>query len=268
MNRAIALPGSSVGLAAGLAVAAACASTASADLVVNLGTVQQVSPRPSIVYSGGYGAFVSTAVDASGTRTVTSFDLHGIVQQLGGNLALVEIRVRDTGTNSYGSWSPGADIDLFRVSGANLSAGRVATSYTGAVTQHLGENADILASRIAACDAVSGDQHYNSQHFISLGNAGVASMLFSDFAVQTGGSGDSGGGSGSGPGSWNGGGGGGGSTVLTGLVIGAGMKLDISEAGLGEIYGAELVFTQVPVPAPGAIAVLAFAGLGSRRRRG
>jgi len=248
----------------GILLTAACAATASADLVVNLGTVQQVAPRPAIVYTGAYSSFVSSAVDASGTRTVTSFDLHGIAQQLGGNLALVEVRVRDTGTNTYGSWSPGADIDLCRITGANLSAGRVATTYTGAVAQHLGETADVLATRIASCDAISGDQHFNSQHFVSLGQGGSLSMILSDFAVQTGGSGSSGGG-GSGPGSWQGGGGG--TTVLTGLVIGAGMRLEIGEAGLGESYGAELVFTQVPVPAPGAIALLSCAGLASRRRR-
>ena len=159
---------------------------------------------------------------------------------------------------------PGADIDLCRITGANLSAGRVATTYTGAVAQHLGETADVLATRIASCDAISGDQHFNSQHFVSLGQGGSLSMILSDFAVQTGGSGSSGGG-GSGPGSWQGGGGG--TTVLTGLVIGAGMRLEIGEAGLGESYGAELVFTQVPVPAPGAIALLSCAGLASRRRR-
>jgi hypothetical protein len=248
----------------GSILTAGFAATASADLAINLGTVQQVSPRPSIVYTGAYGAFVSSAADASGTRTVTSFDLHGIVQQLGGNLALVEVRVRDTGTNTYGTWSPGADIDLLRITGANLAAGRVSAGYLGSVAQHLGETADVLATRIASCDAVSGDQHFNSQHFVSLGQNGTLSMLLSDFAVSTGGSGGSGGGGG-GPGSWSGGGDGG--TVLTGLVIGAGMRLEIGEAGLGESYGAELVFTQVPVPAPGALALLSCAGLTARRRR-
>jgi hypothetical protein len=50
-------------------------------------------------------------------------------------------------------------------------------------------------------------------------------------------------------------------------VIGAGMRLEIGEAGLGESYAAELVFTQIPVPAPGAIALLSCAGLAARRRR-
>jgi len=47
----------------------------------------------------------------------------------------------------------------------------------------------------------------------------------------------------------------------------AGLKLEISEAGFGESYGAELVFEQVTVPAPGGIAILASVGLLRRRRR-
>ena len=120
---------------AGIAAACAMVGTAHAELTVQLGTVQQVAPRPSIVYTGSYGAFVTSHLDASGTRTVTSFDIHGIAQQLGGNLALVGVRVRDTGVNSYGNWSPGADIDLFRVVGTDLTRGTVTAGYQGVVTQ-------------------------------------------------------------------------------------------------------------------------------------
>ena len=67
---------------AGIAAACAMVGTAHAELTVQLGTVQQVAPRPSLVYTCSYGAFVTSHLDASGTRTVTSFDLHGIAQQL------------------------------------------------------------------------------------------------------------------------------------------------------------------------------------------
>lgn len=263
MNRAL------VGTAAVLMLA----GSASAAITVNLGTVMQVSPRPTIVYSGAYGAFVTSSVDASGTRTVTRFDLGGIAQSLGGNLALVAVRVRDTGSNTYGAWSPGADIDLLRVTGANLSAGTVTASYQGSVTQHSGEGQDVLKTRVSSCDAVSGDQHFNSQHFISLGLNGLTSLAFSDFAQGSGGL------AGDGPGGWTGGetgggsGGGGtggetgGGTTYGGLVILSGMALEIGEAGTGETYGAELVFENVAVPAPGALALFAGAGLLRRRRR-
>ena len=120
------------------------------------------------------------------------------------------------------------------------------------------------------CDAVSGDQHFNSQHFISLGLNGLASMRFSDFVWGADGSGDGSGGSGtggSGPGGWNGGGGSTGETRLGGLIIQSGMRLEIGEAGTGETYGVDLVFEQVAVPAPGAVALLGLAGVFGRRGR-
>ena len=263
MHRATAI----AAIAAGLAVAAA----ANAEITINAGTVMQTLPRPSIVYTGNYGAFVTSGTDASGARTIASFDLAGIAATLGGNLALVEVRVRDAGTNSYGSYSPGADIDLVRIGGADLSGGTVSVGYQGSVAQHVGEGASVLKSRISVCDAVSGDQHFNSQHFISLGLNGLASMRFSDFVWGADGSGDGSGGSGtggSGPGGWNGGGGGStGETRLGGLIIQSGMRLEVGEAGTGETYGVDLVFEQVAVPAPGAAALIGLAGVFGRRGR-
>lgn len=245
------------------------AASAHAEIIANIGTVMQTLPRPAIVYTGNYRDFVTSTVDASGARTVTAFNLYGISNALGGNLALVEVRVRDVGGNSYGSYSPGADIDLMRIVGADLSGGTVTTGYQGTVAQHLGEAESVLKSRVAFCDAVSGDQHFNSQHFISLGQNGLASMHFSDFTWNLGGSGSGGGGGGSsGPGGWTGGGGDtSGATHLGGLIIQNNMCLEIGEAGTGETYGVELVFEQVTVPAPGAAALLGLAGLLGRRRR-
>lgn len=248
-----------------ISVIGSLAGAASAELVVNLGTVQQLSPRPTINYSGGFGSFVSSHVDVSGTRTITAFDLYGIAQQLGGGLTLTEIRVRDTSTNTYGSWSPGADIDLVKVLGADLSAGTVRVGYQGTVTQHAGEIEDVLKTRLANCDAASGDQHFNSQHFISLGLGGMAWMNFSGYP-----NGSTGAVAG-GPGSTDGSGGtdpSNGTTLPTGgLMINQGMKIEIGEAGTGETYGVDLVFDQVAVPAPGALSLLGLAGLMGRRRR-
>ena len=77
-------------------------------------------------------------------------------------------------------------------------------------------------------------------------------------------SGGSGGGFG---GTWSGGGGSNEDPIYGGLLIAAGMQLEISEAGLGEGYGVALVFEPAAVPAPGAIALLAVAGIIARRRR-
>lgn len=254
---------------AAFAVVSMTAASAHAEIIANIGTVMQTLPRPAIIYTGNYRDFVTSAVDSSGARTVTSFDLFGISNALGGNLALVEVRVRDAGNNSYGSYSPGADIDLMRIAGADLSGGTVTAGYQGGVAQHLGEAESVLKSRVAFCDAISGDQHFNSQHFISLGLNGLATMHFADFVWNFGGSGTGGtGGGSSGPGGWSGGGGDSGSTTrLGGLILQSGMRLEIGEAGTGETYGVDLVFEQVAVPAPGAAALLGLAGLFGRRRR-
>ncbi len=255
--------------------ALAFAGAASAELVVDLGTIRQIAPRPMLEYSGDYASHLTSFTDASGVRTVARFDLHGIVEALGGDLALVEVRVRDAGGNSYGNWSPGADIDLFRVVGY-AGDGSVTAGYEGSVEEHRGESSDVLKARVAECDAVSGDQHFNSQKFISLGQGGSAWLRFADFlhssgtssGGSSGGDGWGGGSGGDGPGSWTGGNDGESNPpVYGGLLIGAGTFLEVGEAGLGEIYGLELVFEQSVVPAPGALALLLTAGLVARRRR-
>ena len=267
------------------------ASLSSAAIVVNVGTVRQISPRPAIEYTGAYASAVSSALDPSATRTVTRFDLHAIAMSLGGDLALTEVRVYDAGGNSYSNWSPGADIDMMRIAGA-IPAGVVQCAYSGGVAEHSIESSDILRTRTYTCDAVSGDQHFNSQHFVSLGANGRAIMQFSGFLHNPGSAGGSGSGSGSGAGSGSGSGSGsgegsgtgigqsgggsqgetegqGGGTAPTygGLLLAQGITLEVSEAGLGEKWGVELVFEQAAVPAPGAIALIALAGLVGRRRR-
>ena len=83
-----------------IVAALSLAGLASASITVNVGTVRQLSPRPTIQYTGGFASAVTSRVDAAGIRTVTRFNLHDIVQQLGGNLALVNVRVYDAGGNS------------------------------------------------------------------------------------------------------------------------------------------------------------------------
>jgi hypothetical protein len=260
-----------------IVAALSLAGLASASITVNVGTVRQLSPRPTIQYTGGFASAVTSRVDAAGIRTVTRFNLHDIVQQLGGNLALVNVRVYDAGGNSYSNWSPGADIDMMAIVGATLD-GQVTYGYTGPVTEHASESSETLRARTYTCDAVSGDQHFNAQHFISLGVNGRATMQFAGFLHNPGsnsgsGSGGSGsggsGGFGTGIGSSTGGSGssGGVDPTFGGLLIAAGTALEISEAGLGEGYGVELVFEQAAVPAPNAIALLSLAGLIARRRR-
>lgn len=245
--------------------ALAFAGIAEAQVTVDLGTVRQMLPRPTIQYSGGYQPAITSFADPSGTRTVTRFDLGMIAGLLGGDLALTEVRVRDSGGNTYGSYSPGADIDLIRIV-ALPTDGSVDVSYVGGVAQHLGESSATLLSRVASLDALSGDQHFSAQRFISLGQGGVATMRFRDYLIAGGDAGTGGdGGSGpSGPGSFEGGGS---TPVYGGLLARSGLLLEIGEAGTGEGYGVTLVFDQVMVPAPGPLALLLAGGMIGRRGR-
>jgi hypothetical protein len=236
-------------------------SAASAD-VVGVGYVTQTSPRPNIIYSGSFGSYITSQMVDNGTqRTLVTVDLYGIMQTLGLNY-LESVSIVDGGNNQYNS-SPGADIDYFAFEGLG-SETILNYGYAGPNTPHTLEGSAVLGTRIAAMDAVTGDQDYNCLHFVSLGNLGV---LTSTFTTPVAGGGGGGGGGNGGPEEHGGSGGSGGpSGGFTNLVYATpGLKLKISEAGLGERY-----FIQIKgsaVPAPGAAALLSLTGLLGRRRR-
>ncbi|MDZ4828802.1 MAG: hypothetical protein SGJ09_01215 [Phycisphaerae bacterium] len=233
---------------------------------VEVGTVQQIAPRPLIAYTGAYASYVTSSLVANPIqRTLVTIDLYGIMQAAG--LTWLErIDVLDGGGNQYGG-SPGADVDYWRLNGA-ASDVTTSFSYTGANAVHVGESSTSLALRTSLMDAVSGDQDFNSFHFVSLGANGMLSATFTvPAAPGGGGSGGGGGGGGAAPGETQGGGGlpGGGSLNL--LQAMPGLTLDLSEAGIGEKYKIRLT-GYAAVPAPAVAAVLAFApALGLRRRR-
>ncbi len=244
-----------------LLTALALGSTASAD-TVDVGYITQIAPRPSLAYSGSYGSYITSEVVNNGTqRTLVTVDLYGILHSLGLNY-LESVSVIDGGNNQYNS-SPGADIDYFKVEGLDpLTA--VTFGYAGPNIPHTLEGSTVLGMRVAAMDAVTGDQDYNCLHFVSLGYLGVLTSTFSTPLPSGGGAG----GGQSGP-NENGGNGGAGSPPgggVTNLIYATqGLSLKISEAGLGERY-----FIQIKgsaVPAPGAAGLLAAAGLLGRRRR-
>lgn len=229
---------------------------------VEVGTVQQLAPRPLIAYTGAYASYVTSSLVTNPIqRTLVTIDLYGIMQAAG--LTWLErIDVLDGGGNQYGG-SPGADVDYWHLNGA---PGDITTSfsYTGTNAAHLGESSASLALRTSLMDAISGDQDFNSLHFVSLGANGMLSASFTVPAAPGGG----GGGGGSGGAVPTEGGGGspdGGSLNLLQAV--PGLTLDLSEAGIGEKYRIRLI-GYAAVPAPAAAAVLAFApALGLRRRR-
>jgi hypothetical protein len=244
---------------AGLTLAALASSEASAN-IIQVGAITQTSPRPNIQYQGAFGSFISSELVNNGTqRTLVSVDLYGLMQSVGLNY-IESISIIDGGNNQYNS-SPGADIDYVLLDG--LGANVVTTlGYVGPNTPHTLEGNAVLTNRTSLMDAVTGDQDYNSFHFVSLGYMGALTATFTVTGPSGGGGG---GGGGSGPGEFEGGGGPGAGTSNL-LAVSPGLTLRISEAGLGERYLIQIKGSAVPAPAAGALAALA--GLcGSRRRR-
>lgn len=246
----------------------ALGQAASAGEVV-AGYVLQTSPKPNYIYNGLYGSYFSSQLVNNGEpHTVITVDLYGLVTAAGYN-AIDSISIVDAGNNQYVG-SPGADIDLFTLQGID-PATAITYAYNGPNAQHINETSAVLGSRVGLLDTISGDQDYNSLHFVSLGKLGA---LSASFLVPSGGAGGgSGGGSGGGgggdggPGQMGGGGGGGGTPTWSNyLLIQPGMKLTLSEAGSSEGYLIKIQASMVP--APGAAAgLLGLLGLGGRRRR-
>jgi hypothetical protein len=226
---------------------------------IDVGTFVQLAPRPTIGYSGAWGSAVSSELVVNPVqRTLVTVDLWSIMQSAG-LTHLESIEILDGGGNQYVG-SPGADIDYVLIEG--LGGAATSFGYTGGNGAHLLESSEILASRVAAMDAVSGDQDWNIQHFVSLGVGGSLRATFSTQLPPGGGSGGSGG---FGPGEMQGGGGTGQPSYSNLVLATSALRLRISEAGLGENYIIRI--TGSTVPAPGALAALCAVALAGRRRR-
>jgi len=204
-------------------------------------------------YTGPYTGFVShAAVDGHNVMTI---DVAGILDSLGYNL-LYSITVTDNGANSYGSLSPGADIDLFRIDGPNVD---YFFSYAGPNATHHPEDSDRLGERLLQLDSFSGAQDQWAVTHVSLGQNGSITATFAQPVDLS---------------SWFTGSGG--STNGGGPVFNPSNPPDseggdlpilmLSEHGTFESYRVTVV--AATVPAPGAVALLGLAGfIGQRRRR-
>jgi len=211
-----------------------------------------------MAYSGPYTDFVLG--QAADGHTVITVDVAGILDSLGYN-ALWSVTITDNGFNSYGNLSPGADIDLFRMEGASTDA---IYSYAGPNAVHQPELSDRLRERTLQLDSFSGAQDAWNLTHVSLGQSGsmtaswVQPLDLRDFVT---------------PGTDDGG--------ILGDDFGGGWIgwtppieteggdypiLFISEHGTMESFRISLVASNVP--APGALALLAVAGLvGTSRKR-
>lgn len=202
--------------------------SATAD-VINIGWFEKAGPG-DIHYQGNYAQFLSS--DAEGpnnehTRIV--LDLDGLLESLGPNWGLKSVSIIDTGENIYTS-SPGADIDLFRM--FNVRSGvDVSYLYDGPFEYHQNETEAQWKQRVWDLDWGAGG--LDGMMWLSLGDEGRLSATLSElqFANQ----GD------------------------------APFELHFGEAGSPESF---LVEVEVMfVPTPGALALLAIAGVMMRSRK-
>jgi MYXO-CTERM domain-containing protein len=210
----------------------------------------------SVGYNGPYTDHVLyEAVDG---HTVISVDVTGILDSLGYN-ALWSITITDNGFNGYGALSPGADIDLFAIEGVSAAA---MYAYVGPNAVHQGETADRLAERSLLLDSFSGAQDaWNITH-VSLGMNGAVTASWAQpvdlrqFVEGSDGATSPGTGFGSG---WLG------YVPPVDSEGGDAPVLFISEHGTFESFSVSMVASTIP--APGALALLALAGVVGKSRR-
>ena len=245
-----------IALGAAAALAIASQSFASDPQTIEIGTFANTS-MVTTSYTGPFADFVMHEVIDG--HNVVNINVVGILDSLGYD-ALWSITITDTGSNSYTTMSPGADIDLFVIEGISQATNY---AYLGPNTVHQNESSAVLATRELALDSFSGAQDALNFTHVSLGPSGAITASWNqplsllDFVTPgTGGSG-LGGGFGSG---WTG--------YLPGGEIQPGEMpvLFISEHGSFESFHVSMVASAVP--APGALALLAIAGfVGTRRKR-
>lgn len=199
--------------------------------VIDIGRFEKAGPG-DIHYQGNYAAYLSSGSEGlNNEHTRIILDLDGLLSSLGSGWGLKSVSIIDTGENIYTS-SPGADIDLFRL--FNVRTGvDVSYLYDGPFEMHQNETEAQWKQRVWDLDWGAGG--LEGMMWLSLGDEGRLSATLSD--VQFAGQGD------------------------------APFELHFGEAGSPESFRVEIEVVQVP--APGAIALLALAGLlvRSRKRR-
>ena len=158
-------------IAALTAVSLTTHATAGDDYVsVDLGWFMNIGGG-HIYYDGGFAPWISSGFGPGSTyHTVTSIDAGGILSSLG-YAALAGITITDTGANAYGTLSPGADIDLLRLTGVDPDA-VMTYAYDGPNAIHRDEPAGALWWRTANLDSFVGAQEWDWTH-VSLGRHGM-----------------------------------------------------------------------------------------------
>ena len=245
------------GIAAGLGCLLALSGQAVADIQIDVGCFSNVNPVPSCEYEGDYAPFITSweveGYTSSQGYTMIDIDIAGIMAAAGEH-HLLGVTIMDFGTNSYGTLSPGADIDYIDFVGLDQGV-EVRADYDGPTSEHIGQDSDQLWGRLGALDAFYGANHVDDDVYVSLGNLGALELEFSDI---------DGGGQGGGGGDGGSGGSGGGIDPWSGLASSNGLHLQIAEVGSHEQFTIHLHTSSIP--APGVLLVLS-GGVGMLRRR-
>ncbi len=181
-----------------------------------------------IYYDGLFAPWVTSGLaPGSTTQTVIGIDAAGIVTAMG-YAALAGITITDTGANTYGTQSPGADVDLLEVTGVDPDAAMTYT-YDGPNSVHDNAASWTLEWRTAELDSFSGAQEWDWT-YVSLGLNGMLTATFLE------------------------------PQQLSGFAP----YLRLSEAGSFESFRVSL---DAIVPAPGGLGVLVASLVVGRRRR-
>jgi len=146
-------------------------------------------------YVGDYAAFMGSDVEGDPIeKTVATIDLGAVLAAFDMS-AIAWITISDPGTNAYYT-NPGADIDLFTVSGLPEGVG-VEYGYDGINPLYTDMSSAELAQEVAEVDFTTGAGDA-SDLFVSLACEGSLTMSFLDWPDSGGGGDDPGDDSGSG----------------------------------------------------------------------
>ena len=187
----------------------------------------------SIGYEGKFGDYVSSAkVAGPSQHTLISVDLGGLLTSLGID-AFLGVQITDTGLNTYGALSPGADVDLFGFDGLSPDI-ELLYIYDGPNPVHQNETTEQLALRVGTIDTFSGAQDAWHHTHVSLGQEGSLTVLLSDPQ-----------------------------DVIDYPEPGVGPFLLMSEAGTSESFQVDVL----AVPTPGTLVLLGLAAVFARPSR-
>jgi hypothetical protein len=172
---------------------AALSATVSADVLeLDLGRFRFNGGVSDYTYEGDWSSVLGKDVegtDADWTRTVATVDLGALVTAMGGR-SIEWISIVDTGENWYG-FTPGADIDVFRVDGL-ADEMSVTYSYDGPNSHYQSYGSADYAERTALLDQRTGTDD-STPWWVSLGDKGALTMTFDGWPASSDpGSGDSG----------------------------------------------------------------------------